>query len=127
MFVWFTCAGLTEIVAPGPQGLLMACRAVQASPVRGHAAHRLGRAAGAVWEGLSEQPESRHGTCLACGSRSTQWFVQNARPWETSRHPRRNGRYARRGWGICTECGMGRVEASDVPKLLDLHREILTA
>jgi hypothetical protein len=29
--------------------------------------------------------------------------------------------------GICTECGMGRVAADDVPKLLDLHREILTA
>ena len=32
-----------------------------------------------------------------------------------------------REWGICTECGMGRVDAGDVPKLLDLHREILTA
>jgi len=32
-----------------------------------------------------------------------------------------------REWGICTECGMGRVEANDVSKLLDLHREILTA
>ena len=31
-----------------------------------------------------------------------------------------------RDWGICTECGMGRVAADDVPKLLDLHREILT-
>jgi hypothetical protein len=31
-----------------------------------------------------------------------------------------------REWGICTECGMGRVERGDVPKLLDLHREILT-
>jgi hypothetical protein len=31
-----------------------------------------------------------------------------------------------REWGICTECGMGRVEPGDVPKLLDLHREILT-
>jgi hypothetical protein len=30
-----------------------------------------------------------------------------------------------REWGICTECGMGRVEAPDVPRLLDLHREIL--
>lgn len=30
-----------------------------------------------------------------------------------------------REWGICTECGMGRVEAGDVPTLLDLHREIL--
>ncbi|MGI8712706.1 MAG: hypothetical protein ACR2NR_05875 [Solirubrobacteraceae bacterium] len=32
-----------------------------------------------------------------------------------------------REWGICTECGMGRVAADDVSKLLDLHREILTA
>jgi hypothetical protein len=31
-----------------------------------------------------------------------------------------------REWGICTECGMGRVDPGDVPKLLDLHREILT-
>ncbi|MFZ0087925.1 MAG: hypothetical protein WAL63_00370 [Solirubrobacteraceae bacterium] len=30
-----------------------------------------------------------------------------------------------REWGICTECGMGRVAVDDVPKLLDLHREIL--
>ncbi len=32
-----------------------------------------------------------------------------------------------REWGICTECGMGRVAAGDVPGLLDLHREILEA
>lgn len=32
-----------------------------------------------------------------------------------------------REWGICTECGMGRVERDDVPALLDLHREILAA
>jgi hypothetical protein len=30
-----------------------------------------------------------------------------------------------REWGICTECGMGRVQADDVPTLLDLHRTIL--
>ena len=30
-----------------------------------------------------------------------------------------------REWGICTECGMGRAAAEDVPTLLDLHREIL--
>ena len=30
-------------------------------------------------------------------------------------------------WGVCTECGMGRAERSDVPRLLDLHREILDA
>jgi hypothetical protein len=32
-----------------------------------------------------------------------------------------------REWGICTECGMGRVAADDVPRLLDLHRETLVA
>jgi hypothetical protein len=32
-----------------------------------------------------------------------------------------------RDWGVCTECGMGRVTAGDVPRLLDLHREILEA
>jgi hypothetical protein len=32
-----------------------------------------------------------------------------------------------REWGICTECGMGRVAADDVPTLLDLHREILAS
>jgi hypothetical protein len=31
-----------------------------------------------------------------------------------------------REWGICTECGMGRVADEDVPRLLDLHREILS-
>ena len=30
-----------------------------------------------------------------------------------------------RDWGVCTECGMGRVEGADVPALLDLHREII--
>jgi hypothetical protein len=33
----------------------------------------------------------------------------------------------RRDWGVCTECGMGRVDRDDVPALLDLHREIITA
>ena len=32
-----------------------------------------------------------------------------------------------RHWGICTECGMGRVDAADVPRLLDLHSQILTS
>ncbi len=32
-----------------------------------------------------------------------------------------------RGWAISTECGLGRVERADVPRLLDLHREILEA
>jgi hypothetical protein len=30
-----------------------------------------------------------------------------------------------REWGICTECGMGRVQTDDVPTLLDLHHTIL--
>jgi hypothetical protein len=32
-----------------------------------------------------------------------------------------------RDWGICTECGMGRVDADDVPRLLDLHSQILAS
>lgn len=32
-----------------------------------------------------------------------------------------------RDWGICTECGMGRVSPEDVPALLDLHRQIIAA
>ena len=30
-----------------------------------------------------------------------------------------------RHWGICTECGMGRVDDGDLPGLLDLHGQIL--
>jgi len=30
-----------------------------------------------------------------------------------------------RKWGICTECGMGRVDREDIPVLLDLHRQII--
>jgi hypothetical protein len=33
----------------------------------------------------------------------------------------------RRDWGICTECGMGRVDRDDIPELLDLHRQIMAA
>ena len=46
------------------------------------------------------------------------------------RHPdraRRRRARAGREWGICTECGMGRANAEDIPRLLDLHREILAA
>lgn len=32
-----------------------------------------------------------------------------------------------REWGLCTECGMGRVDATDVPELLDLHSKILSS
>jgi hypothetical protein len=32
-----------------------------------------------------------------------------------------------REWGICTECGMGRVDRADVPVLLDLHSTILAS
>jgi hypothetical protein len=30
-----------------------------------------------------------------------------------------------RDWGICTECGMGRVSREDIPALLDLHGQIV--
>ncbi len=32
-----------------------------------------------------------------------------------------------RPWGICTECGMGRVDRADVPRLLDIHSQILAS
>ena len=32
-----------------------------------------------------------------------------------------------RGWGICTECGMGRAGRDEIPGLLDLHRQIVAA
>jgi len=32
-----------------------------------------------------------------------------------------------RAWGVSTECGMGRADRDDIPVLLDLHREIITA
>jgi hypothetical protein len=32
-----------------------------------------------------------------------------------------------RAWGICTECGMGRVGRDEIPRLLDLYREIVAA
>ncbi len=32
-----------------------------------------------------------------------------------------------REWGVCTECGMGRVDPDDVPTLLDFHTQILTS
>ncbi len=32
-----------------------------------------------------------------------------------------------REWGICTECGMGRADAGDVPELLDIHSRILSS
>lgn len=38
-----------------------------------------------------------------------------------------NSALGARPWGICTECGMGRVDASDVPRILDLHSQILTS
>jgi hypothetical protein len=28
-------------------------------------------------------------------------------------------------WGVCTECGMGRVDRDEIPALLDLHRQII--
>jgi methionine synthase II (cobalamin-independent) len=32
---------------------------------------------------------------------------------------------SQRDWSVCTECGMGRVERQDVPRLLDLHHDIV--
>jgi hypothetical protein len=32
-----------------------------------------------------------------------------------------------REWGVCTECGMGRVAAEDVPTLLDIHSALMSA
>jgi hypothetical protein len=32
-----------------------------------------------------------------------------------------------RAWGVCTECGMGRAGREEIPGLLDLHREMITA
>jgi hypothetical protein len=40
-------------------------------------------------------------------------------------HLRHDSSDALRDWGICTECGMARAEREEVPRLLDLHREIL--
>jgi hypothetical protein len=34
-------------------------------------------------------------------------------------------RLGQRPWGICTECGMARAEREEIPRLLDLHREIV--
>jgi hypothetical protein len=31
-----------------------------------------------------------------------------------------------RDWGVSTECGMGRADRADIPRLLDLHEEIIT-
>ena len=33
----------------------------------------------------------------------------------------------RRDWGICTECGMGRVSRDEILALLDLHRQVIAA
>jgi hypothetical protein len=30
-----------------------------------------------------------------------------------------------RAWGVCTECGMGRVDREDIPVLLNVHRQII--
>jgi hypothetical protein len=32
-----------------------------------------------------------------------------------------------RAWGVCTECGMGRAGRDEIPVLLDLHSELITA
>ena len=33
----------------------------------------------------------------------------------------------RRDWGVCTECGMGRVSRDEIVALLDLHRQVIAA
>jgi hypothetical protein len=32
-----------------------------------------------------------------------------------------------RAWGVCTECGMGRAGSDEIPVLLDLHSQLITA
>jgi hypothetical protein len=32
-----------------------------------------------------------------------------------------------RDWGVCTECGLGRAGQDEIPALLDLHRQFVTA
>ena len=32
-----------------------------------------------------------------------------------------------RAWGVCTECGMGRADRDEIPALLDLHSQLITA
>ena len=32
-----------------------------------------------------------------------------------------------RDWGVCTECGMGRAGRDEIPALLDLHSQLITA
>jgi hypothetical protein len=32
-----------------------------------------------------------------------------------------------RAWGVCTECGMGRAGRDEIPALLDLHSQLITA
>ena len=63
-------------------------------------------------------------------SRTTPTIKRRARrphrsPTSTTRWPARPA--GSRPWGICTECGMGRVDAGDVPRLLDIHRQILAS
>lgn len=45
-------------------------------------------------------------------------------PGTTTRQARMIDRYIG-DWGVCCECGMGRVEPGAVPRLLDLHRAIV--
>jgi hypothetical protein len=32
-----------------------------------------------------------------------------------------------RDWGVCTECGLGRASRDEIPALLDLHGQIISA
>jgi hypothetical protein len=52
------------------------------------------------------------------------YYPDRQAPGTTTRQVRLIDRYIA-DWGVCCECGMGRVEPSDVPRLLDLHRAIV--
>ena len=52
------------------------------------------------------------------------YYPDRQAPGTTTRQVHMIDRYIT-DWGVCTECGMGRVEPGDVPRLLDLHRAIV--
>jgi len=52
------------------------------------------------------------------------YYPDRQAPGTTARQVHMIDRYIA-DWGVRTECGMGRVEPGDVPRLLDLHRAIV--
>jgi len=52
------------------------------------------------------------------------YYPDRQAPGTTARQVHMIDRYVA-DWGVCTECGMGRVQPGDVPRLLDLHRAIV--